>query len=624
MVAKRRLPSIVRCLAAVLVALTLASPAPSADAQAAGEPNLRHGIAMHGEPALAPGFAHLPYVNPDAPKGGRLVLGVQGTFDSMNLFIARGNVPEFTFPHVVQPLMMRSLDEPFTLYGLVARGLETPPDRRSVVFHLNPAARFSDGKPVTSADVAFTFALLKEKGRPAQRTTYRRVAAVETPDQLTVRFIFAEANERELPLLLALMPVLAKHAVNPDTFDQPTFRIPLGSGPYVQADLDPGKSVVLRRNPNFWGADLPILRGLYNFDEIRLDFYRDPGTLFEAFKSGLFDYRVETDPTRWLEGYDVPAVRDGRILRKSFRFEAPRGMSGFVFNTRRSELADVRVREALTLAFDFEWLNRNLHQGVFTRTRSFFDQSELASTGRPASEAERALLGADLSQVRPEILDGTWTPPVSDGSGRDRGRMRAALELLQQAGYRLSNGVMRKQADGQALTFEILVRSRDEERIALAFADGLRPLGIAPTIRLADSSLYWRRLRVFDFDVMLWSYAVSASPGNEQANRWSSAAAGREASLNYAGVRSPAIDRLIDAILAAETRDAFIHAVRALDRLLLSGSYVLPLYHLPDRWIAHAASLRHPERLPRFDLTLDAWWRDSPHPPSPTPERGQP
>jgi peptide/nickel transport system substrate-binding protein len=579
---------------------------------------------MHGQPALPPGFPHLPYVNPDAPKGGRLVLGVQGTFDSMNLFIARGNVPEFTFPHVVQPLMMRSLDEPFTLYGLVAQSLETPPDQRSAIFHLNPAARFSDGQPITSADVAFTFQLLKDKGRPAQRTTYRRVAAVETPDPLTVRFVFAEANERELPLLLALMPVLARHAVAPETFDQPTFRVPLGSGPYVLADLDPGKSFTLRRNPNFWANDLPILRGLYNFDEIRLDFYRDPGTLFEAFKSGLFDYRVETDPTRWLEGYDVPAVRDGRIVRKSLRFEAPRGMSGFVFNTRRADLADVRVREALTLAFDFEWLNRNLHQGVFTRTRSFFDQSELASTGRPASPEERALLGADIQLVRPTILDGTWTPPVSDGSGRDRARMRAALDLLQEAGYRLTNGVMRRQSNSEALTFEILVRSRDEERIALAFADGLRPLGIMPSIRLADSSLYWRRLRVFDFDVMLWSYAVSASPGNEQANRWSSAAAEREASLNYAGVRSPAIDRLIDAVLAAETREAFVHAVRALDRLLLSGAYVLPLYHLPDRWIAHAAWLRHPDRLPRFDLTLDAWWRDPQHKAAPSTERGQP
>jgi peptide/nickel transport system substrate-binding protein len=573
-----------------------------------------HGIARHGPPGLPAGFPHLPYANPNAPKGGRLVVGQLGTFDSMNPYIARGAVPEVSPGSginslIVQPLMMRSLDEPFTLYGLVAESIETSPERNWVIFRLNPLAAFADGRPVTAEDVKFTFELLREKGRPAQRSAYRRVREVIVSDTRTIRFNFADADG-ELPMLLALMPALARHDVNRDTFDQPTFKPPLGSGPYVLADLDPGKSFTLRRNPNFWGKDLPILKGHHNVDEIRVDFYRDSNALFESFKVGLYDVRFEADPGKWLGGYEFPAVREGRVTRESLRFEAPRGMTGIVFNTRRGPLADKRVREALSFAFDFEWLNRNLFQNAYQRQTSFFDQSDLSSVGRPASEAERKLLAPFAADIRADFMDGTWTPPKSDGSGRDRALFQQAIARLREAGYELRGERMVRARTGEPLAFEFLTLSKEQERIGLAFADALRPLGITLTVRYVDSSLYWRRLRMFDFDSLIWTYGVSASPGTEQPNRFSSQAAEREGSLNYAGVRSPGVDAMLEAMRAAATREDFVAAVRALDRTLLSGFYVLPLYYAPERWLARQSSLRRHEPKPRFEINFESWWRE--------------
>jgi peptide/nickel transport system substrate-binding protein len=597
-------------LATAIAATLLLGAAPHGTSRA--EPS--HGIARHGEPALPQGFRQLPYARADAPKGGRLVVGAFGTFDSMNPFIARGAVPEVSAgsgitPLIVQPLMMRSLDEPFTLYGLVAETIETAPDRSWVEFKLNPAARFADGKPVTAEDIRFTFELLKEKGRPVQRNAYRRVRQASVPDARTIRFVFAEPDG-ELPMLLALMPALAKHDVNVESFEQPTFKPPLGSGPYRLAALDPGKSFTLRRDPGFWGKDLPILQGHHNLDEIRVDFYRDGNALFEAFKVGLVDVRFEGDPGKWLQGYDFDAVRDGRIVKDPLRFETPRGMYGIVFNTRRPQLADPRVREALTELFDFEWANRNLFQGAYARQQSYFDQSELSSVGRPASERERELLAPYKADVREDVLEGRWRAPVSDGSGRDRQRMSRALELLRSAGYRLADGRIVDGRTGEPLAFEFLAISKEEERIALAFADGLKPLGIGLSVRFVDSSQYWRRLRTFDFDSMIWRYGVSASPGTEQPNRFSSAAAAREASLNYAGVRSKAVDAMLEAMRAATTREDYVAAIRALDRALLSGHYVLPLYYAPERWMARQAGVRRPPRAPRFDVNFETWWRE--------------
>jgi peptide/nickel transport system substrate-binding protein len=581
---------------------------PAGGRAAAAELPFRHGIARHGEPALPEGFAALPYANPKAPKGGRLVLGQLGVFDSMNPYISRGSVPEGLTSQVVQSLMTRSLDEPFTLYGLVAEAVAVPPDRSGVAFRLDPRARFADGVPVTAADIAFTLELLREKGRPLHRSAFRRIRRIETPDARTIRLEFA-GPDGELPMIVALMPALPRHATDRDTFDQPSFRTPLGSGPYAVTEVDAGKSFTLRRRPDFWGDGLPTLAGHHNFDEIRVDFYRDSNALFEAFKVGLYDIRVEADPGRWLGGYDFPAVREGRVVQDRLSFEAPRGMTGIVLNTRRGPLADARVREALVELLDFEWLNRNLFQGAYVRQAGYFDRSELSSIGRPADARERALLAPFPDAVRPDVMDGTWRPPASDGSGRDRRRRQRAAELLREAGYEVSGTGMRHRASGQLLSIEFLAISREQERVGLAFADGLRPLGIELRVRFVDSSLYWRRIRTFDIESVIWTYGVSASPGAEQPNRFSSQAADREASLNYAGVRSPAVDAMLEAMRAATTREDYVAAVRALDRALVSGFYVLPLWHAPEQWIARQSAIHRPERAPRFGVNFETWWR---------------
>jgi len=571
------------------------------------------GLAMHGSPALAPGFTHFPYVNPDAPKGGRLVLGAQGTFDSLNPFPVKG----LTAAHgitslLVEPLMRRSLDEPFTLYPLIARAVDVPADRGAITFHLDPRARFSDGRPITAEDVRFTFELLREKGRPNYRNSYGKVAKVETPDRHTIRFDLTGAKDRELPLILGLMPVLAKHAIDPAAFDTTSFRPLLGSGPYVVADVRPGDSITYRRDPNHWGAGLPANRGTFNFDEVRYDYYRDANSLFEAFKAGLYDFRLEADPTRWLNGYDIPAIRNGRVVREALPNRLPKGMSGFVFNTRRPPFDDVRVREALGFMFDFEWTNKNFFGGVYRRTGSYFEGSpDLSARERPADAAERALLAPHPGAVRPDILEGRWQPPVSDGSGRDRETARRALALLAEAGFERDDGALRRRGTDEPLAFEIMVISRDQERIALAYAKSLGRIGVDVRIRLVDSVQFERRRQRYDFDIMIASWPVSPSPGNEQIFRWGSASADREASFNFAGAKSPAIDAMIDAMLAATTLEDFTAAVRALDRVLLSGFYVVPLYHLPDQWIAYDARLKRPASVPLFGTAIELWWRQS-------------
>ncbi len=590
-----------------LAAIANAQTAPKASAVA--EPV--HGLAMYGQPNLPAAFISLPYANPFAPKGGRFTQALEGSFDSLNPFIIKGNAPAAMVPYVVQPLMLRSADEAFTVYGLLAETVATPADRSWVEFKLNPKARFSDGKPVTAADVAFSWALLRDHGRPAQRSTYGQVANAETPDAQTIRFVFSSANY-ELPMLLSLMPVFAKHSIDLESFEESTLKMPLGSGPYLLASVEPGSSFTLKRNPDFWGKDLPVLRGMYNFDELKFDFYRDPNAMFEGFKSRLFDLRVETSTTRWLTGYDIPAVRDGRILRESFRFEAPKALTALVFNTRKPIFEDIRVREALLQLFDFEWLNRNLFADIYARTGSYFEGSMLSSRGRKANERERSLLAPFVGSIRPEIMEGRFEMPVSDGSGRDRQRIQRAIDLLKEAGYQLRDGQMVKGRDGQPLSFEIMVTTREKLQVASVFADTLKLIGIKPAIRLADSSQYWSRLRKFDFDMILETYVNSASPGNEQINRWSSAAAEREASLNYAGVRSPVVDSMLAALLAARSKEDFTAAIRALDRALLSGFYLIPLYNAPERWIARTSRIQHTDHPPRFELAPDTWWTSAP------------
>ncbi|MGA2794920.1 MAG: extracellular solute-binding protein [Roseiarcus sp.] len=594
--------------ALVLAALLGAAPS-RALADEAGAP--AYAIAMHGDPALGPDFANLPFVNPAAPRGGRLTLAYNGAFDSLNPYNVRAlSTAQGLSGNVYQPLMMRSADEPFTLYGLIAQTIETDAARSHVVFHLDPRAKFSDGGAITAQDVAFTFNLLKEKGRPQQRAALSLVKSVETPDPLTVRCDLTGANDRELPLTLAMMPVLSRLHTDAAHFDEQTLQIPISSGPYVVAEVKPGERLVLRRNPDYWARDLPITRGLYNFDEIRIDYYRDATAMFEAFKAGLYDFRIESDPTRWRNGYDFPALRDGRIVKQAVANGLPKGVDGFAFNTRRPAFADARVREALAMMFDFEWINANLYGGIYRRSIGFFDDSELSSAGRPASPLERALLAPYPGAARADVMEGRWAPPVSDGSGRDRALARRALSLLGQAGYALKDGALTN-AQGQPIAFEILVRSRQDERLALAYSQNLGRIGAAVTVRLADEVQFQRRRSKFDFDMMVGTWAATPSPGGEERGRWGAASANMDSAYNICGAASPAIDAMIAALLAANTHQDFVAAVRALDRVLISGFYIVPLFYAPDQWIAYSARLGHPDRTPLFGVNTDAWWRKS-------------
>jgi peptide/nickel transport system substrate-binding protein len=574
---------------------------------AAAEP--RHAIAMQGEPALPPGFAAFPYVDPNAPKGGRLVQGALGTFDSLNPLIVNGVPAISTRGYVIESLLTRNYDEPFTLYGLLAKTVETDDARSYVVFTIDPLAKFSDGRPVTAEDVIFSWRLLRDKGRPNYRTYYVKVAKAEALGERVVRFDLAGANDRELPLILGLMPVLPKHATNEDTFEETTLKPPIGSGPYVIAQVDPGRGVTLRRNPAYWGRDLAVNKGLWNFDTLQFDYYRDANSQFEAFKKGLFDVRVEVDPGRWETAYDFPAVRDRRVIKEAFPTGLPQGMLGLVFNTRRKIFADIRVREAISLLFDFEWINKNFFFGQYRRSASYFAGSELSAYRRAADARERALLAPFPGSVRPDVLDGTSSLAVTDGSGRDRAILKRALALLASAGYALAGTELRERTSGRPFEFEILVTSKDHERVAIAFAQTLKLAGIAARIRAVDAVQFDQRRIAFDFDMIPYRWEQSLSPGNEQAFYWGSAAADEQGSRNYMGVRSPAIDAMIAAMLEATTREGFVAAVRALDRVLISGYYVVPLFYLPDQWVARWSYIRHPAVTPLSGFVPESWWR---------------
>jgi peptide/nickel transport system substrate-binding protein len=567
-----------------------------------------YAIAMHGEPALPPDFTHMPYANPAAPKGGRLVQGILGTFDSLNPLIVRGIAVQQIRGFVVESLMARGNDEPFTLYGLLARSVETDDARSFVTFRLDPRARFSDGRQVTADDVLFSWALLRDKGRPNHRQYYSKVAKAEALDPLTVKFDFGGTQDRELPLILGLMPVLPRHAIDAATFEETSLAAPIGSGPYRVGAVKAGTNVTLIRNPDYWGRDLPVNQGLWNFDEIRLDFYRESNAQFEAFKRGLYDFRVETEPLRWHDGYDFPAARGGEVIRDSIKTGLPQPSEFLVFNTRRPVFSDIRVRQALTLLFDFEWINHNYFFGLYGRSPSFFAGSELSAYGRPADQRERELLKPFASHIPAEILEGTYRLPVTDGSGRDRTTLRSALNLLSEAGYDLDGTVLRNRATKAPLTFEILVTTRDQERIALACARDLKRAGIEATVRAVDAVLFDQRRLGFDFDMIQNRWDQSLSPGNEQYFYWGSEAADNQGTRNYMGAKDPAIDAMIANMLEARERGAFVSAVRALDRALMSGFYGIPLFDIQEQWIARWSRIERPATTALTGYLPETWW----------------
>lgn len=581
---------------------SLGLPASGAEAEEA------HAIAMHGKPAMPAGFTHIPYVNPDAPKGGRLTWGVLGTFDSLNPFIVKGLAVQPVRNYVVESLLARGNDEPFTLYGLLARSVETDDERSFVTFHIDPRARFSDGKPVRAEDVLFSWPLLRDHGRPNHRQYYGKVARAEAPDPLTVRFDLAGANDRELPLILGLMPILPKHAVDVAAFEETTLSGPVGSGPYRVTAVRPGASVTLTRNPDYWGRDLAINRGLYNFEEIRLDYFREANGQFEAFKRGLYDFRIEHEPLRWHDGYDFPAAKNGDVIRDTFKPGVPQPSEFLVFNTRRPIFADIRVRQALTLLFDFELVNRNYFFNLYSRVAGYFAGSDLSAYGKPADARERELLKPFAAQIPPDIMDGSYRLPVTDGSGRDRTTLRAALKLLSEAGYDLDGTVLRNRATKAPFTFEILVTTRDQERVALAFQRDLRRAGIEPSVRSVDPVQFDQRRLAYEFDMIQNRWDQSLSPGNEQYFYWGSAAADSPGTRNYMGARDPAVDAMIAALLEAREHTDFVSAVRALDRALISGFYTIPLFNLSEQWIARWNRIERPEATSLSGYLPETWW----------------
>jgi peptide/nickel transport system substrate-binding protein len=592
----------------VLGALAASLPWSAWRATPAQADSARHAIAMHGDPAWPADFAAPVYANPDAPKGGQLVQGVLGAFDSLNPFIVRGISAANIRAYQIESLLARGYDEPFTLYGLLAESVETDDARSHVTFTINPKARFADGKPVTAEDVIFSWQLLRDHGRPNFQIYYAKAKRAEAIGERAVRFDLSGADDRELPLIIGLMPILAKHAVNVDTFEDTTFTPLLGSGPYTITAVKPGESVTFTRDPDYWGRDLAVNRGLWNFDTIRYDYYRDGNTHFEAFKKGLYDVRLETDPGRWQTAYDFPALRDGRVVKETFPYGLPKGMDGLCFNMRRPMFADIRVREALLHLFDFEWINHTYFFDLYKRTASYFDGCELSAHGQAAGVREKELLAPFPDAVRPDVMAGRWEPPKTDGTGRDRDGLRRAFALFRAAGYELKGTELVHVASGRPFAFEILTNTRDQERLALAFTRSLKRAGIDARVRNVDPTQFEQRRIRFDFDMMQYRWEQSLSPGNEQLFYFSSEAAEQNGSRNYMGVKSKAIDAMIAALLSARDKDDFVSATRALDRVLLSGFYVIPLYYPPVQWIARWSRIAHPERTSLYGYLPETWW----------------
>lgn len=603
--AGRILPSLALGLAATL--------APAAAAEA-GAPRPAHAVAMHGEPDLPPGYGHFGYANPDAPKGGEVTYCVVGSFDNLNPFIikslrttARGMIDVIFGNLVFEPLMTRNADEPFTVYGLLAESVEMDAARSYAEFHLDPDARWSDGRPVRPEDVIFTYEVFAEKGRPPYSARMDRIASLEKTGPHSVRFTFNERADREFPLIVALTPIVPEHAFDRETFDRTTLKPLTGSGPYTVAAVEPGERIVYERNPDYWGRDVPAKRGFDNYDRITIEYFLNANAKYEAFKKGICSIHAETDPVKRERGFDFPAVAAGDVVTETFESGVPPAVRGFLFNTRRAKFADRRVREALAMLYDFSWVNQNIYGGEFERTLSFWQGSELSALGRPAGPIERDLLAPYADRVDPAVMDGTYG--AGETSPRDRAVLRAAMKTLTEAGFRL-DGTTLRDPQGAPFGFEILTASATEERLAGVYRRTLERLGIAVTIRTLDDSQMQQRKQRYDFEVLIAQigFSGSLSPGIEQRARWGSAAAAVEGSFNLAGVADPAVDAMIDAMLNAPDEEHYVAAVRALDRLLISGHYMVPMQHNTDEWLAYWSVLDHPEVTPLYGYQLPTWW----------------
>ena len=573
-----------------------------------GLANKIHGIAMHGLPMHGLDEKHLPYVNPDAPKGGVLRLGVYGSFDNLNRIAFKGSRAA-GLGYINDTLMRRVWDEAFSLYGLIAEYAEMPEDRSSITFYINPKAKFHDGSPITREDVLFSLETFQNKGTPNQKKTYGKVIKTELVDQNGIKMIFVNNEDKELPLIIAgFLPIVPKKYYENIDVTKTFLDIPLGSGPYTIESLEPGRQIKYQRVKDYWAKDLLANKGQYNFDTLIYDYYKDSNVLLEAFKVGEYDYRREYNAKRWQSNYVFDAVDRGDVILQEMKNDRPTGMNALVMNSRKEIFNNPQVRLALSYAYDHEWINKALYNNAYTRTDSYFDNSPLASSGLP-SENELKLLNPWKNQLPKEIFNQTYQPPVSDGSGMPRDNLRIAKKILEGEGWFVEDGKLMK--DGKEFAFEFLIVSPSVEKIALAFQKTLEVLGITMSVRTVDSSQYQARMLNYDFDMIKASWNVSLSPGNEQQFYWGSEVGKKDGSKNYAGVNSPVVDSLIETLIGAKTREELTTAIHALDRVLLWGHYVIPLYHSNTDRIAYWNFLEFPDEIPLYGLVIESWWANS-------------
>jgi microcin C transport system substrate-binding protein len=589
----------------VLLAGVLACGQVAAQSTPAGTPV--HGLSLLGAPSLPANFDHFPYVNPDAPKGGEVALGAVGTFDSFNPYIVRGNAPG-DISQIWATLMRRNADEAETSYVQIAQSVEVAPDGRGVTFNLRPEAKFQDGTPITAEDVVWTFNTLREKGRPTYQQYYADVADATAESPLRVAFHFKTAGNRELPSILGQLAVLPKHFWDGRDFAAPLTDPPVGSGPYKVERFEFGRTLVLSRVKDWWGANLPTGKGLDNFDTRRTEYFRDATVAFEAFKAGQIDFRTENIAKDWATGYDFPAAQKGLVKKELLRHRLPTGMQGFGMNTRRPLFKDVRVRQALALMFDFEWANANLFYNAYTRTNSYFSNSDLASSGLPTG-AELALLEKYRDKLPPDIFTKPFVLPVTDGSGNNREGARQALALLKAAGWSVRDMKL-VDAQGNPFKFEILLESPTFERLALPYVQWLARLGIEANVRTVDEAQYQHLTDEYDYDMTIVAFSESESPGNEQRGYWSCGAVNQVGGDNMMAVCDPVVDSLVETIVNAPDRAAQVAAVHALDRVLLAGWYLVPHYHLQSVRVAYWDRFGRPEQPVRTGLAFDSWWID--------------
>ena len=569
----------------------------------------RHGLSMFGNLKYGPGFENFDYVNPNAPKGGEVKLAATGSFDSLNPNVLKG-IPAASLGLTRDTLLKSSDDEAFAEYGLIAESVEIAADLSAVTFTLRSEARWHDSTPITADDIIFSFTALKEKGHPTYRAYYTDVLAAEKAGNRKVRFHFRDGNNRELPLILGQMPIVSKAYYSKVDFEKTSLKPPLASGPYRIEAVDPGRSITYTRVENYWGKDLAVNRGKYNFDRIRIDYYRDTVVAVEAFKAGEYDLRQENVSKNWASAYDFPALASGYVNKVEIRHEIPTGMQCFAFNTRRTIFTDLRVRQALAYAFDFEWTNRSLFYGAYTRTESYFSNSELASRGLPSAE-ELKLLEPLRGQIPDEVFTKEYVPPSTDGTGNIRANLRAAFGLLEAAGWVVRDGVLVNVETGAPFTFEIMLIDPSFERVVLPYVRNLKRLGIDVRVRTVDPSQYQNRFNDFDFDMVVAGFGQSLSPGNEQRDFWSSRAAQTPGSRNLIGVRDSAVDNLIESLINAPDRAALIARTRALDRVLLWSHYVVPHWYIRHFRVIYWDRFGRPEHSPKYALGFNDWWIES-------------